>query len=200
MHVIYHHRFCIQYTCIYLPLALASIPPSPHSSTPQPCEVDPTNPTRMQCPAPRVSFTNFSMGQVSLGLLMDRVTDLLMINATVTILPDPAFSMFSDVLEFAQNENIQLTIHVIMSCEVMWDCVRSCEIVGSWGRCGSLLMHVYSVHRGHVMLNQFRSYSGWFSFQYFFLWLGGGVCVHKRPNLHQDHTLYWPRGMSVQCS
>ena len=73
----------------------------------------------MQCPAPRVSFTNSFMGQVSLGLLMDRVTDLLMINATVTVLPDPSFLMFSDVLEFTQNENIQLKIQVIMPCEVM---------------------------------------------------------------------------------
>ena len=50
---------------------------------------------------------------------MDRVTDLLMINATVTVLPDPSFLMFSDVLEFTQNENIQLKIQVIMPCEVM---------------------------------------------------------------------------------
>ena len=72
----------------------------------------------MQCPTPRVSFTNSFMGQVSLGLLMDRVTDLLMINATVTVLPDPSFSMFSDVMEFTQNENIPLTIEV-KSCEIM---------------------------------------------------------------------------------
>ena len=91
----------------------------------QPCEVDLTNPSRMQCSAPRVSFTNSSMGQVSLGLLMDRVTDLLMINATVTVLPDPSFLMFSDVQEFTQNDNRPLTIQVIiMSCEHH---VRSCE-------------------------------------------------------------------------
>ena len=91
----------------------------PPISFSQPCEVDPTNPSRMQCRAPRVSFTNSSMGQVSLGLLMDRVTDLLMINATVTILPDPSFSMFSDVMEFAQNENRPLEIQVFMPCEIM---------------------------------------------------------------------------------
>ena len=76
----------------------------------------------MQCPAPRILFTNFSMGQASLGLLMDRVTDLLMINATVTIFPDPSFSMFTDTLEFTQNENIELAIQVtyhVRSCEIM---------------------------------------------------------------------------------
>ena len=62
------------------------------------------------------------MGQASLGLLMDRVTDLLMINATVTILPDPSFLMFTDIQEFTQNENIELKIQVmfhVRSCEVM---------------------------------------------------------------------------------
>ena len=88
----------------------------------QPCTLDTNNHTRMQCPTPRILFTNSSMGQASLGLLMDRVTDLLMINATVTILQDPSFSMFTDTLEFTQNENIELAIQVmyyVRSCEVM---------------------------------------------------------------------------------
>ena len=62
------------------------------------------------------------MGQTSLGLLMDRVTDVLMINATVTILPDPSFLTFTDIEEFTQNENIELKIQVmyhVRSCEVM---------------------------------------------------------------------------------
>ena len=75
----------------------------------------------MQCPTPRILFTISSMGQASLGLLMDRVTDLLMINATVTILQDPSFSMFRDTLEFTQNENIELAIQVTYH-------VRSCEV------------------------------------------------------------------------
>ena len=88
----------------------------------QPCTLDANNPTRMQCPAPRISFTISSMGQASLGLLMDRVTDLLMINATVTILPDPSFSMFTEIQEFTQNENIELAIQVMYH-------VRSCDIM-----------------------------------------------------------------------
>ena len=62
------------------------------------------------------------MGQTSLGLLMDRVTDVLMVNATVTILPDPSFLTFTDIEEFTQNENIELKIQVmyhVRSCEVM---------------------------------------------------------------------------------
>ena len=62
------------------------------------------------------------MGQTSLGLLMDRVTDLLTINATVTILPDPSFTMFTETHEFTQNENIELQIQVtyhVRSCEIM---------------------------------------------------------------------------------
>ena len=52
------------------------------------------------------------MGQASLGLLMDRVTDLLTINATVTILPDPSFTVFTEAHEFTPNENIELQIQV----------------------------------------------------------------------------------------
>ena len=88
----------------------------------QPCTLDTNNHTRMQCPTPRILFTNSSMGQASLGLLMDCVTDLLMINATVTILQDPSFSMFRDTLDFTQNENIELAIQVtyhVSSCELM---------------------------------------------------------------------------------
>ena len=66
----------------------------------------------MLCPAPAILSTNDSMGQMSIGLLMDGVTDLLMLNSTVVVHPDPSFTMFEGVREFSQNEDIVLTIQV----------------------------------------------------------------------------------------
>ena len=61
----------------------------------------------MQCLAP-----NGSVGQTPIGLLMDGVRDLLMLNSTVTVHPDPSFMMFEGVQEFSQNEDIVLSIQV----------------------------------------------------------------------------------------
>ena len=75
--------------------------------THQPCTVDAMNPNRMQCPAP-----NGSVGQTPIGLLMDGVRDLLMLNSTVTVHPDPSFTMFEGVQEFQWRQEIMLTIQV----------------------------------------------------------------------------------------
>ena len=69
--------------------------------------MDAVNPNHMQCLAP-----NGSVGQTPIGLLMDGVRDLLMLNSTVTIHPDPSFMMFEGVQEFSQNEDIVLSIQV----------------------------------------------------------------------------------------
>jgi len=76
----------------------------------QPCTVDAMNPNRMQCPAPTILSTNGSVGQTTIGLLMDGVRDLLTLNSTVTVHPDPSFMVFEGVQEFSQNEDIVLTI------------------------------------------------------------------------------------------
>ena len=88
--------------------------PLPHccAHTHQPCTVDAMNPNRMQCPAPTILSTNGSVGQTTIGLLMDGVRDLLTLNSTVTVHPDPSFTMFEVVQEFSQNEDIILTIQV----------------------------------------------------------------------------------------
>jgi len=81
------------------------------------------NPSRMQCPAPTILSTNGSVGTI--GLLMDGVRDLLTLNSTVTIHPDPSFTMFEGVQEFSQNEDIVLTIQVAdVTMMSLWcDCI-----------------------------------------------------------------------------
>jgi len=66
----------------------------------------------MQCPTPTIMSTNGSVGQTTIGLLMDGVRDLLTLNSTVTVHPDPSFMVFEVVQEFSQNEDIVLTIQV----------------------------------------------------------------------------------------
>ena len=52
------------------------------------------------------------MGQSPIGLLMDGVRDLLMLNSTVTVHPDPSFTVFEGVQKFSTNEDFMLTIQV----------------------------------------------------------------------------------------
>ena len=51
---------------------------------------------------------------VSIGLVMDGVTDLLDVNTTVTVYQNPEIDEFSSVQEYEQNNEITLEITVSM--------------------------------------------------------------------------------------
>ena len=82
-----------------------------------------TSSTEMQCRAPSLEeipemqvqlLTQQEGVAVSIGLVMDGVTDLLDVNTTVTVYQNPEIDEFSSVQEYEQNNEITLTITVSM--------------------------------------------------------------------------------------
>ena len=66
----------------------------------------------LTCLAPVLNSSQFSAAEVSIGLLMDGVTSLLMLNASVAVSSDPIIKKFSSLLQYRENENFYLTIEV----------------------------------------------------------------------------------------
>ena len=77
----------------------------------QPCILESTS--RMFCTAPSLSGVHYTQPshQLRIGLLMDGVTSLLVLqNTSLTLFPDPMFQTFMEEIEFITGSPIALTI------------------------------------------------------------------------------------------
>ena len=84
----------------------------------------------MHCPAPAVPTSLPEGGTITatIGLEMDGVEDLRVLEVEVTVFPNPTFIQFTSVRSFSQNDDIFLQIEVRAVSVCLPVCLPACHV------------------------------------------------------------------------